>query len=42
MKAEINESKFGKREYKKGRRVDKCWVFGGVEGDLQSVGSFEN
>ena len=28
---EIDESKFGKRKYNKGHRVDGCWVFGGVE-----------
>ena len=28
---EIDESKFGKRKYHKGRRVDGCWVFGGIE-----------
>jgi hypothetical protein len=28
---EIDESKFGKRRYNRGRRVDGCWVFGGVE-----------
>ena len=28
---EIDESKFGKRKYNKGRRVDGMWVFGGRE-----------
>lgn len=28
---EIDESKFGKRKYHKGRRVDGQWVFGGIE-----------
>lgn len=28
---EIDESKFGKRKFHRGRRVDGCWVFGGVE-----------
>lgn len=28
---EIDESKFGKRKYHKGRRVDGVWVFGGIE-----------
>lgn len=28
---EIDESKFGKRKYHKGHRVDGVWVFGGVE-----------
>nr|XP_042902419.1 uncharacterized protein LOC122270154 [Parasteatoda tepidariorum] len=29
--AEIDESKFGKRKYNRGKRVDGKWVFGGVE-----------
>ena len=28
---EIDESKFGKRKFNRGRRVDGCWVFGGIE-----------
>ncbi|EFX60123.1 hypothetical protein DAPPUDRAFT_19746, partial [Daphnia pulex] len=28
---EIDESKFGKRKYNRGKRVDGVWVFGGVE-----------
>ena len=28
---EIDESKFGKRKYNRGHRVDGSWVFGGVE-----------
>ncbi|KAL3092885.1 hypothetical protein niasHT_030074 [Heterodera trifolii] len=28
---EIDESKFGKRKYWRGHRVDGCWVFGGIE-----------
>jgi hypothetical protein len=28
---EIDESKFGKRKYHRGRRVDGLWVFGGIE-----------
>ena len=30
---EIDESKFGKRKYNRGKRVDGCWVFGGIERD---------
>ena len=28
---EIDESKFGKRKYHRGKRVDGLWVFGGIE-----------
>jgi hypothetical protein len=28
---EIDESKFGKRKFHKGRRVDGVWLFGGIE-----------
>ena len=28
---EIDESKLGKRKYKRGRAVDGHWVFGGME-----------
>ena len=28
---EIDESKFGKRKYHKGRKVEGQWVFGGIE-----------
>ena len=28
---EIDESKFGKRKYNRGKRVENAWVFGGIE-----------
>lgn len=28
---EIDESKFGRRKYWRGHRVEGCWVFGGIE-----------
>ena len=28
---QIDESKFGKRKYSRGRRVEGQWVFGGIE-----------
>ncbi|CAB9531487.1 Inherit from opiNOG: protein Hydra magnipapillata [Seminavis robusta] len=31
IEVEIDESKFGKRKYHRGHRVDGVWVFGGVE-----------
>ena len=34
---EIDESKFGKRKYHKGRKVDGVWVFGGIERDSNKV-----
>ena len=33
---EIDESKFGKRKYHKGRRVDGVWVFGGIERETKN------
>ena len=31
IEVQIDESKFGKRKYNKGRRIEGCWVFGGIE-----------
>jgi len=31
VRVQIDESKFGKRKYHRGRRVDGVWVFGGIE-----------
>ena len=31
VEVKINESKFGKRKYNRGRVVDGHWVFGGIE-----------
>lgn len=33
---EIDESKFGKRKYHKGRRKDGVWVFAGIERDTKA------
>jgi len=38
--AEIDESKFGKRNYNRGKHVDGCWVFGGIERDSNPQGVF--
>jgi transposase-like protein len=32
---EIDESKFGKRKYNRGHRIDGAWVFGGIERTLE-------
>lgn len=34
---EIDESKFGKRKYNKGKRVEGQWVFGGIERDSDKM-----
>ncbi len=34
---EIDESKFGKRKYNKGRYVEGHWVFGGIERDSKDA-----
>jgi transposase-like protein len=34
---EIDESKFGKRKYNKGKRVEGQWVFGGIERDSNKM-----
>ena len=34
---ENEESKLVKRKYNRGRRVDGCWVFGGIEREKKSV-----
>ena len=34
---EIDESKFGKRKFHRGRRVEGVWVFGGIEQGLHNV-----
>lgn len=34
---EIDESKFGRRKYYRGHRVEGCWVFGGIERQSGSV-----
>ena len=31
IEVEIDESKFGKRKYHRGKNVDGVWVFGGIE-----------
>ena len=37
---EIDESKFGKRKYHGGKRVDGAWVFGGIERDSTLIKCF--
>ena len=34
---EIDESKFGKRKYNAGRRVDGCWVLGGIDRETRET-----
>ena len=34
---EIDESKFGKRKFHRGRRADDVWVLGGIERDSKTV-----
>ena len=34
---EINESKFGKRKYNRGRALDGCWVLGGIDRDTKET-----
>ena len=34
---EIDESKFGKRKFHKGRRVDGCWVLGGIDRETKET-----
>ena len=34
---EIDESKFGRREYNKGHHVDGVWVFGGVKRNTRKI-----
>ncbi|KCZ77845.1 hypothetical protein H311_01137, partial [Anncaliia algerae PRA109] len=31
IQVQLDESKFGKRKYNRGRRIEGVWVFGGVE-----------
>ena len=40
VQVEIDESKFGKRKYHRGRRVDGVWVFGGIEKSVENPGMF--
>jgi len=37
---EIDESKFGKRKYHRGKRVDGAWVFGGIERNSTPIKCF--
>ena len=34
---EIDESKFGKRKFNKGRQVDGCWVLGGIDRETRET-----
>lgn len=34
---EVDESKFGRRKYNRGRRVEGCWVLGGIDRDSRET-----
>ncbi|KCZ79723.1 hypothetical protein H312_02894 [Anncaliia algerae PRA339] len=39
---ELGESKFGKRKYNRGHRVEGAWVFGGVERTPEDVAFYSS